>query len=254
MFFSLSAASSRTNLAAVVRRRGRSPRGCGGACTKGIEVVEAVLFDMDGVLAFTEPYYRCRRVAYLRGQGVDVSGVGDCTGMHDEEAWERCVPHDAKLRRRLRAGYERFAEEHPTPWDQLGNRRAHEVFLALKGLGVKTAICSSSPRFLIGECMDALNLEALTDYVISGDECASHKPDPEIYIRAAQALGVRLAQAIVVEDSPTGIRAGKAAGAFVCALRQPDGVLLDQREADLVIGALPDLLTLVEQPHPASSV
>lgn len=208
-------------------------------------MTKAVLFDMDGVLAFTEPYYNRRRVAYLSDNGFEVPGDSDWTGIHDDESWERCVPDDVELRERLRAGYDAFADANPTPWAELGNRHAHATFVALRDRGVRTAICSSSPRHLIGECMDALDLRELTGYFISGDECAAHKPDPEIYLRAMRRLGARPEESIVVEDSPTGIRAGKAAGALVCALRQPDGVLLDQREADLVIDDLFELVELV---------
>ena len=93
--------------------------------------------------------------------------------------------------------------------------------------------------------MGALDIDELTDYFISGDECAGHKPDPEIYLRAMRRLAVRPEEAVVVEDSPTGIRAGKASGALVCALRQPDGVLLDQREADVVLEDLFELVDLI---------
>ena len=215
-------------------------------------MVKAALFDMDGVLAFTERYYNRRRVEYLRGQGFELGDVDDWTGVHYDESWERCVPGDAALRERLRAGYNRFADEHPTPWGELGNRHAHATFVALRDRGVRIAICSSSPRFLIEECMEALDLGDLTDYVISGDECVAHKPDPEIYLRAMRHLRVSPEESVVVEDSPTGIRAGKAAGALVCALRQPDGVLLDQREADLVMDDLFELVDLVGERRVAS--
>lgn len=215
-------------------------------------MVKAALFDMDGVLAFTERYYNRRRVEYLRGQGFELGDVDDWTGVHDDESWERCVPGDAALRERLRAGYNRFADEHPTPWGELGNRHARATFVALRGRGVRIAICSSSPRFLIEECMEALDLGGLTDYVISGDECVAHKPDPEIYLRAMRRLRVSPEESVVVEDSPTGIRAGKAAGALVCALRQPDGALLDQREADLVMDDLFELVDLVGERRVAS--
>lgn len=208
-------------------------------------MTKAVLFDMDGVLAFTEPYYNRRRAAYLRDRGVDFTGSTDFTGIHDDEAWERCVPDNVELRRCLREEYGRYADEHPTPWDELANPQALQTFAALGEQDVRTAICSSSPRGLIEECMDALGLRGLTDFFISGDECVAHKPDPEIYLHALRRLGVTPDETIVVEDSPVGIRAGKAAGALVCALRQPDGVVLDQHEADLVIDSLSEVVSLV---------
>lgn len=204
----------------------------------------AVLFDMDGVLVFTEQYYNRRRMRYLEQQGVVPEAPLDCTGLHDDEAWEHCVPDDVALRDRLRAGYQRYAEQDPTPWRELANRHAQETFARLRERRVRTAICSSSPRDLIVDCMAHLGIAGLTDFVISGDECVAHKPSPEIYLRAMVRLGVRPEEAIVVEDSPIGIRAGKESGALVCAMAQPLGVILNQGEADIVIDDLRELVAI----------
>lgn len=60
-----------------------------------------------------------------------------------------------------------------------------------------------------------------------------------------ERLDVRPDQTVIVEDSPIGIKAGKAAGAFVCALRQPVGVSLEQGAADLIIDELVEVVELV---------
>lgn len=203
----------------------------------------AALFDMDGVLAFTEPYYRRRRLDYLARNGIVFDSEPDWTGMHDDDTWRSCVP-DGALRARLRAGYERYADEHPTPWRELVNPQAAEVIATLRDEGVATAICSSSPRVSVDACVRELGVATMVDCVISGDECSAHKPEPEIYLRAMRRLGVTPDEAVVVEDSPIGIRAGKAAGALVCALRPPDGTVLDQGEADVVLGELREVLAL----------
>ena len=65
--------------------------------------------------------------------------------MHDDDAWRACVPDDEERRARLRAGYERYADEHPTPWRELVNRQGADVMATLREWGVATAVCSSSP-------------------------------------------------------------------------------------------------------------
>lgn len=207
-------------------------------------MIRAVLFDMDGVLAFTEQFYNKRRLAYLAEHGITFDEEPDWTGTNDNVVWQESVP-DPDLRERLRAGYDVYADEHPTPWAELANSQDHLTFSLLSGMGVKVAICSSSWRTLIEEFVDELDLRPFVSLILSGAECLEYKPAPDIYLEAMGRLGVRPEEVIVVEDSPIGIRAGKEAGAFVCALRQPAGVTLEQRGADLVIDDLLDVVELV---------
>lgn len=92
--------------------------------------------------------------------------------------------------------------------------------------------------------MDQAGLRRLVDFVISGAECPRFKPAPDIYQAAMGRLGVLPGQTIVVEDSPIGIEAGKSSGAFVCALRQPGDVRLEQGGADVVIDQLIEVAEL----------
>lgn len=207
---------------------------------------KAVLFDMDGVLAFTEQFYNRRRVRFLQEVGMPVDPDFDGTGSNDGEIWERLVPGDAALRERLHRAYRAYSDVHPTPWAEVANPQTRPVFSSLKGDGLMVAICSSSYRSLIEEFVDAVGVRALVDLVISGDECSAYKPDPDIYLRAMATLGVEPCQALVVEDSPLGIEAGLAAGALTCALMPPAGVELDQSRAHLRVQRLVDVVDLVQ--------
>ena len=97
-------------------------------------------------------------------------------------------------------------------------------------------------RELIDELVEIAGIAGVLDYTISGHECSAFKPDPEIYLRAMEALGVEPAECLVIEDSPLGIEAGKRSGARVLALRPHEGVNLDQSAADVVIDNLTDIL------------
>lgn len=84
-------------------------------------MARAVLFDMDGVLAFTEQFYNQRRVDYLVGKGFRFDEVPDFSGSNDRAIWESLVPGDAELRRVLYDGYRAYSDTHPTPWRKVAN-------------------------------------------------------------------------------------------------------------------------------------
>lgn len=83
------------------------------------------------------------------------------------------------------------------------------------------ALASSSPRRLILAVLARFDLGARFQAVISGEEVTAPKPAPDIFLRAAQALGVAPAACAVLEDSLAGVTAGRAAGMFVIAV--PEG-------------------------------
>lgn len=205
-------------------------------------MIKAVVFDMDGVLVDTEWFFNRRRVSYLTEQGFHFDEVPDLTGSDERSIWEFFVPDDAARHEELRLGYLDYQKDHPVPYAELVNPRARPVLQGLRGRGVKTAIASSSPRAHIEDLIEHAALHGLLDHVISGHECASFKPNPEIYLRAMDALGVLPAETIVVEDSPIGIAAGTASGARVLALRPREGVSLDQSGADAVIDRLDEVM------------
>lgn len=207
-------------------------------------MAKAVLFDMDGVLAFTEQFYNRRRMDYLAEHGLCFDEVPDFSGSDDAAMWEALIPDDAGRRRRLHAGYEEYSSAHPTPWATVANPQAATTFGLLRRRGISVAICSSSPRALVDELVVALDVEGLVDCTMSGYDCSEFKPSPEIYLRTMGGLGVSADQSIVVEDSPIGIAAGKRSGALVCALRPPAGVRLDQSGADVIIDHLMDVVPL----------
>lgn len=207
--------------------------------------VRAVLFDMDGVLIDSESFYNQRRAAFLKAVGrASQSGI-DLSGFNDQAIWETLVPDNAELRACLRAQYDEYRTTHPIDYATRSNPQAPELFKALHARGVLTAICSSSEPTMISEYLDAQDLRDLVDFVISGSQCAHHKPQPDIYRNAMQALHVRPWQCLVVEDSPTGIQAGLASGAVVVALAQYSAGHLDQSEAHVVADRLLDILPFI---------
>jgi HAD superfamily hydrolase (TIGR01509 family) len=100
---------------------------------------------------------------------------------------------------------------------------------------VPTAVASSSPRPLVDAALGAA--EMAFDVVIAGDEVAHPKPAPDLYAEACRRLGVAPADAVALEDTPTGVASARAAGLFVVGVPSLPGVTLD---ADLVVPSLND--------------
>ena len=206
-------------------------------------MIKAVLFDMDGVLADTERFYNRRRVAYMEEKGFHFDEIPDLSGSNEPAIWEALVPGNLTLREELLAEYKkRYCPAHPIPYAELLNEQTEPVMRELHERGVKCAIASSSYRELIDELVEIAGIADVLDYTISGHECSAFKPDPEVYLRAMEALGMEPVECLVIEDSPLGIEAGKRSGARVLALRPHEGVNLDQSAADAIIDNLSDIL------------
>lgn len=205
-------------------------------------MIQGVIFDMDGVLADTEYFYQQRREAYLERMDFPGPRGLDFIGSNEKAIWETLVPDDEELRREMMLGYRAYRRFHPEDYARLADPAAAPLFRELKRRGIRIGIASSSARGAI-QCMtEAAGIAALTDNILSGEDCAAHKPDPEIYLRSLAALGLEPGQALAVEDSSTGIAAGRAAGLTVLALRPRHGEKMDQRAAQGIIERLEQVL------------
>lgn len=104
--------------------------------------------------------------------------------------------------------------------------------------GVKTALVSASPRVLVDAVL-AMFPEHTFEFSLSADDVSRPKPDPEAYIAAAEKLAVDIADCLILEDSPTGVKAAIASGAFTIAV--PHFVQIEPRKRLRVIQSLEEL-------------
>lgn len=115
---------------------------------------------------------------------------------------------------------------------------AAEYLQGLRARGIKTALGSASKNAPL--ILERLGISSLFDSVVDGNKVSKAKPDPEVFLRAAEELDVPAAACVVFEDAEAGIEAGHRAGMTVVGVGKPS--LL--KEADVVITGLHQLFRL----------
>jgi len=208
-------------------------------------VIEAVVFDLDGVLIQSEEVWDDVRERFVRERGgrYDPEIQRAMMGMSSPE-WSRYlhehagVPDEpdainAEVVRRLLSAYRDRLPLIPGALDAVG--RLAERF--------PLGIASSSNRELIDAVLEAAGLAPLFAATVSSEEVAHGKPEPDVYLEAARRLGVAPERCAAVEDSHGGIRSAKNAGMRVVAIPNPSYPPDDEALAlaDVTIGSLDEL-------------
>ncbi len=178
--------------------------------------VDAVIFDMDGVIVDSEQYWHeeQKRILETAAPDADVD-FDEVRGMnvldqydHLTEQYEPTVTRDGYFDL-----YDEKAEAVYTEKAELMSG-FHDLITMLRGK-VKLAVCSSSFRHWISMVLDRFDLTDTFDTVVSAEDIdGPSKPDPHIYRHTADELGVEPARCVVVEDSAHGVTAATEAGMY----------------------------------------
>lgn len=104
----------------------------------------------------------------------------------------------------------------------------HQYALAqLRQAGYRLGVASNSVRRTVEEMMERADLMRYLDVCVSNEDVTRGKPDPEMYLKAMEALDVAPHETVIVEDNENGVRAATAAGGHVLVVEGPDDVTLD---------------------------
>lgn len=191
----------------------------------------AAIFDMDGVIAHTNPYHAEAFKAFFIKHQVEFSDedfAEHMYGKHNSYIMSHFFGRPIAGEELLLLESEKEALFREIYQHQVEPVSGFLEFLdALKQNGFATGVATSAPRANMELIVGKLGLNPLMKSILASEDVTKHKPDPEIYLRSAENLGIPPTQCMVFEDSFSGITAGLEAGAKVI------GVLTSHRIDEL---------------------
>ena len=206
-------------------------------------MLTALLFDVDGTLADTDPIHVRAFERYLAPHGLTVDEAFYRTrisGRTNAAIFADLFPE------RSPEEHSRFSDEKEALYRAIsGDLAPLQGLSALLGWArarkYRLAAVTNGPKLNLQHALDGLGLEGEFDVLIARDDVDRGKPDPMPYLVALERLGVNAADAVAFEDSPAGVNAAKAAGLFTFGLltTQPAAVLREAG-ADVTISHFED--------------
>ena len=234
-------------------------------------MLKLIIFDMDGVLVDSEPAITQASIESLKehyGINAKHADFKEFTGMGDDKfiqgvAGKYGKPYDVKLKFRAYEIY--MAKKDRVKVFPRAKKLIHNVY----NLGLKCAVASASDLVKVKVNIQKINLGKsikiiTTDvgdahpcvpqkvkrplYVITGTDVINKKPDPEIFLKAAEAVGISPENALVIEDAVSGVQAAKAAGMTCIAVTTSfSRRILSDAGADYVVNRLYDAFGIIKK-------
>ncbi len=203
-------------------------------------MIEAVIFDMDGVIANSEPIHDKASDIVLKRYGIKLDKSMDSKindefrGCTEEFFWKTFCK-----RFRLKQNYKKLMKEKQIVYLELIKEHLEPIpgsVELIKNLKTKYKIglASSSSSKEIGFILKKLKIKKYFDVITSGEFVKNSKPAPDIYLETARKLGIKPENCLVFEDAVNGVKAAKAAGMKCIAITTSFGKK-DLKGTDLII-------------------
>src|SRR5437762_3765557 len=215
-------------------------------------IFRAVIFDLDGLLADSEPWWNQIDAKLLAEYGITYRGeyhrnvLGVSYRLAIEfyrNAFHISAPVEELMRRRGEIATDFFA-------NRVGLfPSAKETLEELQQMKLRLAVATSSLSASARPFLERTGIRSFFDIIVTGEEVQRGKPDPDIYILVAEKLHMAAEVCLVIEDALSGVAAAKEANMRVAAI--PDKRFVDAREyekkADYVLGSLSEIPALVRR-------
>ncbi|MFN8207557.1 MAG: HAD family phosphatase [Bacteroidales bacterium] len=184
-------------------------------------MIQAIIFDMDGVLVDSEPLHYEADSEVFRELGIQVSKEdrdtflgkgpeGVLAFLKNKYRLTQSLEELINLDNQVRFRY--FQNHTPPPMPGL-----RSLLDELHQEGIPMAVATSSVRLLVEYLLGNLGLSGYFQHIVCGDDVPKTKPDPALFLLAAAKLGMLPSSCLVIEDSPNGFLAARAAG-MKCAI------------------------------------
>lgn len=208
---------------------------------------QAVIFDVDGVIVFSERVYQERRRAFFEQYGIiiDQETNDSFVGSNMKDMFQYLIPDDEKMRTELMKKYSNNRDNNSEiDYRELFNPDIPEILENLAQKDIRLAIASSGPLVGIEHILKVNQIDHYFEQIVSGEMFEHSKPNPEIYNHSVENLGVNPQKCLVIEDSKIGIEAAVRADLDVAALKSHQ-FEIDQSEATYQIHSVKEVLNLI---------
>ncbi len=177
---------------------------------------QAVIFDMDGVIAHTNPYHSLAFREFFKKRNLyptDAEFAEHMFGKSNSYILKHFLGRPVTGEEFVAMEEEKEGLFREIYAPHVSDIKGFLIFLAtLKEAGLKTGVATSAPRANLDLIMGKLGFEPLMESVMASENVTRHKPDPEVYLKSAANLQVNPAQCVVFEDSFSGVTAARNAG------------------------------------------
>jgi beta-phosphoglucomutase len=209
-------------------------------------MIRTVIFDMDGVLVDTEPLHHDAFFRHFAELGIDMSPAEYATflGSSTRNVYQQ-LKAQYGLSGEVEALIDRKREHFAKSFDEDTTLEllpgARELVLDLHRAGVPLQLASSAANVTIHRVFTRFELYPYFDNLVSGEDFPQSKPNPAIFLRAAELAGIPPQNCLVIEDSANGVTAAKAAGMYCVGYKSEHSTGQDLYHADQIVTDLSQL-------------
>lgn len=210
------------------------------------KLLKAVIFDMDGVIIDSESIHADMKIRTLNHYGIPCN-------------MEECVAYVGRSAKAFFSDFVHLAPKSVSIQEMVDYK--HRIYLEyiqdcnaiypidgvtellynLHEHKIPIALASSADRKIINAVLAKFGLSDCFQYILSGAELPASKPNPAIYILAAEKLGFKPQDCVVIEDATAGIAAAKDAGAYCIAYDNPNSGPQNLSRADRIVDSISDI-------------
>ena len=212
---------------------------------------KAAIFDMDGTLVDNSAVHVRAFELFCNRYGVKDwrTKLEKAFGMGSDDIMRMLLPEEVIRERGLQALGDEKEEIYRTIYapEIAPVKGLKELLELLRGAGIRCAVGSSGCRQNVEFVLSSCKIEEYFEVKVSGDMVSRCKPEPEIYLTAAKALGVKPEECIIFEDARAGFEAARRAGAgsiVAIATTLPSEVIRAEKLADVVVEDFSEITTI----------
>lgn len=209
-------------------------------------MIKTVIFDMDGVIVDTEPLHYIAYHKHFNHLDIDVPHelYASFTGLSTKNTYQRLIENFGlthSVEELIQAKRDFFNDLFDTKEDLELLPGVYNLIKNLHASGIQLVLASSASKVTIKRVFDRFGLHQYFTHTVSGEDFPQSKPNPAIFLKAAELSGTPVSECIVIEDSANGIKAANAAGIYCVAYKSENTAPQDLSLANIVIDHFDEL-------------